>query len=91
MLITLSLNDHLNLRQNFIMNTPEVFILLERTSINLLSNRTIENIRINFSLNSLEHENILFRLKLDTLAPFGNSQAYTNLSRALSLSILHQN
>lgn len=91
-LITSSLSHHLNFRQSFIMNTPEVLMLSERTSINLLSNKTIENIRINFRLNfNNQHQDILFRLKLDALAPFGNSRAYTNLSRALALSILHPN
>jgi hypothetical protein len=90
-LITSSLNNHLNFGQNFIMNTPEVFMSLERTSTNLLSNKTIGNAQINFPLNFDEHQNILFRLKLDALAPFGNSRAYTNLSRSLSLSIFHRN
>jgi hypothetical protein len=76
-LLTLSLNKHLNLGQSFTINTSEVFMSFEKTSIHFLSNKKIEqieNTKINFPFNfsSNLNENILIQSKLDSLAPFGN-------------------
>jgi hypothetical protein len=90
-LLTLLLNNHLNFGQSFTINTSEVFMSYEKTSIHLLSNKQIENGKINFSSNLNSNEKILIRLKLDSLAPFGNSLSYTNFSRSLSFSIHNEN
>jgi len=95
-LLTLSLNKHFNFGQSFLINTSEVFMSLEKTSIHLLFNKQIqliENGKINFPLNfsSNLNENILIQSKLDSLAPFGNSLSYTNFSRSLTFSIVNEN
>jgi hypothetical protein len=94
LLLTLSLNKHLNLGQNLTLDTPEVYMSFEKTSFYFLSNKQIqfsENAKINFPSNLNENQTILIRSRLDTLAPFGNYLSYTNLSRSLSVSIVNQN
>jgi hypothetical protein len=43
-LLTSSLNIHLNLEQNLILNTSEVFLSLETISIQSLSNKTVKQV-----------------------------------------------
>ena len=76
-LLTLSLNNHLNFGQNFTINTSEVFMLLEKISINLVLNKQIGNGKINFPSNLNEIENILIRSKLEPLPSFGNYRSNT--------------
>lgn len=86
------MNKHLNIDQNFAINTPEVYMLFEKLSDKFVSNKQIqliENGKINFSSNF--NQNILIRSKLDALAPYGNYFSYTNFSRSLTFSILDQN
>ena len=95
LLVTRTLNQHLNLGQNFTINTPQVLMSLETTSTDLLSNRAIKQMthsQITFPSNISLHQNetVLVRSKLETLAPFGNSPSNTNLSRSLSIFILDQ-
>ncbi|CAF4521529.1 unnamed protein product, partial [Rotaria sp. Silwood2] len=96
-LLTSSLNIHLNIGQNSIMNRSEAFMSLETISINSLSNKQIQqignaqfNIPSNFNLNTNNNSTISIRSMMTPLAPFGNSkfQSNTNLSTSISLSIL---
>jgi len=68
-LLTSSLNIHLNIGQNLLMNTSSVFISLETTSIESLSNKFIEQsgnakiqIPTNFELNSTNNNSITLRV-----------------------------
>jgi hypothetical protein len=88
-LLTLALKNHLNLGQNFQINTSQLFLSFEAT--NQFSNKQIRNAEIQFSSNIFSNKKIFFRTKLESLAPFGNSQSNTNYSRSLSLSILDEN
>jgi hypothetical protein len=70
LLLTNSLNIHLNIGQNLIMNTPSVFISLETTSIESLSNKLIEqmgNVQIhipsNIQLNSNNNLSVSLRVR----------------------------
>ncbi len=93
-LLSLSLNKHLNFGQNLTINTSQVFMLLEKTSMNHFSNKQIGNAEIkfpfNFSSNLNQNQSILIRSKLETLASYGNYPSNTNFSRSLSFSILNQ-
>ncbi len=70
-LLTSALNIHLNIGQNLIMNTSSVFLSLETTSLNSLSNKLIKQIGnaqiqmpSNFKLNSTDNTSISLRVNL---------------------------
>jgi hypothetical protein len=70
-LLTSALNIHLNIGQNLAMNTPSVFMSLETTSIESLSNKIIkqtENAHIqiptNFQLDTPDNTSITLRVNL---------------------------
>ncbi|CAF3897839.1 unnamed protein product [Rotaria sordida] len=96
-LLTSTLNIHLNIGQNLILNTSEVFLSLETISIESLSNKFIQQIGngqihfpLNFSLNLNKNATISLRSMMEPLASFGNF-SHTNLSTSISLSILDHN
>ena len=51
-LLTSALNIHLNVGQNTTMNTSSIFISFERMSVDGLSNRTLQHIRLPLTLQS---------------------------------------
>ncbi|CAF4387655.1 unnamed protein product, partial [Adineta steineri] len=96
-LLTSSLNIHLNIGQNSIMNTSQSFISLETISIESLKDRLVKQVEnaqfsipSSYILNTTSNSSISLRSKIDPLASFGNFQN-TNLSRSVSLSIIDQN
>ncbi|CAF0882123.1 unnamed protein product [Adineta steineri] len=96
-LITSSLNIHLNIGQNSIINTSQTYMSLETISTQSLSDRIVKQIgnaqfHIPSDLNLITNDNssISLRSKMDVLASFG-SFSNTNLSRSVSLSIIDQN
>jgi len=92
-LLTSSLSVHINVGQQYTINTPQVFMSLERISTQSLLNKTIkqiENAQISFSINLSANQIVLLRSIVKPIAIYGNSRN-TNLSRSLSLSILDKN
>ena len=101
-LLTSTLNIHINIGQDLTMNTSEVFMSLETTSLELLANKRFNpidqaEIRLptNFQLN-ITNENsssVSIRSMVEPLASFGNSKTstYTNLSTSISLSLIDEN
>ena len=92
-LLTSALNFHLNVGQQNTINTPEIFMSLERMSIQSLSNRTIkliENAQISIRINLSANQIVLLRSIVKPIAIYDNSLK-TNLSRSISLSILDEN
>ncbi|CAF1585319.1 unnamed protein product, partial [Adineta steineri] len=94
-LITNTLNTHLNIGQNFTLNSSEVFLSMETISISSLSNKFIQQsgntqIRIpsTFNLTINDNSSISLRSMTQALALADNSQSNTNLSRSVSLTIL---
>jgi hypothetical protein len=70
-LLTSALNIHLNIGQSLLMNTSSVFMSLDITSIQSLSNKLIqqvENAHIqmpsNFQLDSTNHTSITLQVRL---------------------------
>ena len=92
-----ALNRHLNVHQAFRINARETILPDERLPPPELLNRTLR-----LSSDSLVHfhsistgasnvrETVHVELQLDALPPYGDGQASTNYSRALSLSIFRQ-
>jgi len=82
------LNIHLNVGQQSIVNTSEVFMTLQSETIESLSNQTFANGAIQFS--SIEtnqtEKSIRIQSKVEPLASFGNS-LNTNVSRSISFSL----
>ncbi|CAF0940715.1 unnamed protein product [Adineta steineri] len=96
-LLTSSLNIHLNIGQNYLINTSQTFMSLETISIQSLKDRLVKqvenaqfNIPSDFILNTTSNSSISLRSRVDSLASFGNFEN-TNLSRSISLSIIDQN
>ncbi|CAF4148171.1 unnamed protein product, partial [Adineta steineri] len=96
-LITSSLNIHLNIGQNSIINTSQTYMSLETISVTSLSDRIVKqignaqfHIPSDFNLNTNDNSSISVRSKMDVLASFGKS-SNTNLSRSISLSVIDQN
>ncbi|CAF1293793.1 unnamed protein product, partial [Adineta steineri] len=96
-LLTSSLNIHLNIGQNSIINTSQTYMSLETISTQSLSDRIVKqignaqfHIPSDFNLNTNDNSSISLRSKMDVLASFG-SFSNTNLSRSISLSIIDQN
>ncbi|CAF1484404.1 unnamed protein product, partial [Adineta steineri] len=96
-LLTSSLNIHINIGQNYLMNTSQSFVSLETISIQSLKDRLVKqienaqfNIPSDFILNTTSNSSISLRSRVDPLASYGNFQN-TNLSRSISLSIIDQN
>ena len=82
------LNIHLNVGQQSIVNTSEVFMTLQSETIESLSNQTFANGAIQFSsieMNQTE-KSIRIQSKVEPLASFSNS-ANTNVSRSISFSL----
>ena len=99
-LITSTLNIHLNLGQQFLINTSQIFFTLETLSIESLRNKTIEQpenaqfeIPRNFTLDTTTNSSILLQSIMRPLAMSGNHpiQSNINASRLISLSILDRN
>jgi hypothetical protein len=72
-LITSALNIHLNIGQNFTMNTSSVFLSIETTSITSLSNKIIQqvgdaqmHIPSSFNLSTNDNTSISLRVCLNT-------------------------
>ncbi|CAF1385787.1 unnamed protein product [Adineta ricciae] len=83
-LITLVLDTHLHLAQNFTINTSTISFLLAKISSSSVS----DNYQIDYSSNST----LIIRTMMQPLASYGNSvQSYTNSSQLLSFSILDEN
>jgi len=86
------LNIHLNVGQQSIVNTSEVFMSLQSETIESLSNKTFANGAIRFS--SIEtnqtEKSIRIQSKVEPLASFGHS-ANTNVSRSISFSLFDSN
>ena len=92
-----ALDRHLNVHQSFRIDARETILLDERLPPTELLNRTLR-----LANNSIVHfhsittgasnvrETVHVELQLDPLAPYGDGQASTNYSRALSLSIFRQ-
>jgi len=86
--LNLILNIHLNIGQQSIVNTSEVFMSLQSETIEYLSNQQFAQGSIRFS--SIEtnqtEKSIRIQSKVDPLASFANS-ANTNVSRSISFSL----
>ncbi|CAF1149550.1 unnamed protein product [Adineta ricciae] len=100
-LITSSLNTHLNIGQRFLIDSSQVFMTLEITTLQSLTNGFVLQIGNgqvqlpdNFSsfLDILDQK-LSIRSIMEPLAPFGNSSlsSSTNLSRLISFSFVDQN
>ncbi|UJR12876.1 hypothetical protein I4U23_017050 [Adineta vaga] len=94
-LLSLSLNIHRNLGQQYLLNNSQAFLFFEKLSKKSLENGTfhqIENSQFNFPSNLLLNSSstISIRSQMTPLASFGNAQN-TNLSRSISISILDEN
>lgn len=99
-LLTSSVKLHLNLDQQFIIDTPQVFMSLEILYAKNLLSKTIqlpENGRIIFPNNFISNLNlsqtILLRSIMTPMAVYGQSRLntiMTNYSRSISLSILNE-
>ena len=86
------LNIHLNVGQQSIFNTSEVFMSLQRETIESLSNQQFAQGLIRFSqieTNQTE-KSIRIQSKIEPLASFGNS-VNTNVSRSISFSLFNSN
>ena len=86
------LNSILNIGQQSIFNTSEVFMSLQRETIESLSNQQFAQGLIRFSqieTNQTE-KSIRIQSKIEPLASFGNS-VNTNVSRSISFSLFNSN
>ncbi|CAF1129895.1 unnamed protein product [Adineta ricciae] len=93
--LTSALHNHLNIAQNFTINSSSVFMLLQITNTQSLSNQIIKPIAsalIQLPSNFTSSESsVSLRSIVQPLAPADQSYSYTNLSTTISLSILDQN
>ncbi|CAF1090184.1 unnamed protein product [Adineta ricciae] len=95
--ITSAMNIHLTLNQNLLVNTSAVFMLIEKRTLQSLTNIKLdqtENAHIQLPTNLDNNSSVLLRSMLTPLAPFGNTTTQTtltNLSRSVSLSIFDLN
>ncbi|CAF3684254.1 unnamed protein product [Adineta steineri] len=100
-LLTSTLNIHINIGQNFTINTPSTFMSLETISIETLSNKQIQQVG-NGQINIPEHLNssisnnstVMLRSRMEPLAVYGSSKsqlANTNVSTSISLSVVDRN
>ncbi|CAF3461279.1 unnamed protein product [Rotaria socialis] len=98
--VTTALNIHLNIAQSTIINTTAVFISLEKTTMASVSSKLIRQvgdaqIRMSpmFDSNVTENSSVLLRSIMQPLAVAGasRSQAKTNLSTSISLSLFDLN
>jgi hypothetical protein len=65
--LTLALNIHLNIGQNFTINTPEIFLFLEKSKIEFLSNKTFKqvgNAQIHMPFDFSFNQTVSFRVRL---------------------------
>ncbi|UJR13335.1 hypothetical protein I4U23_000353 [Adineta vaga] len=99
-LLTSTLNLHLNIGQDFNIDTPQVLMTLETKSSQFLSTQFTKQVGSgqvqlpnNFNSNLNNQDKISIRSVIEPLASFGNSKvsSNTNLSRTISFSILDQN
>ncbi|CAF1144423.1 unnamed protein product [Adineta ricciae] len=99
-LLTESLSLHINIGQQYVISTPEVFMSLETIDIKSILNKTIKQMdggQIRFPLNLISNLNldqiISLRSMMKPMAIHGKSwlKTQTNLSRSISLSINDQN
>ena len=89
--LNLILNIHLNVGQQSIVNTSEVFMTLQSETIESLSNQTFANGAIQFSqININQTKSIRIQSKIEPLASFANS-VNTNVSRSISFSLFDLN
>jgi len=87
--LTSTLNIHINVGQQSIVNTSEVFMSLEFLSNKPFADGLIRLPSINVTNQNNSKGSIRVQSKIEPLAPFGSSTAAnTNVSRAISLSIL---
>ncbi|CAF1452778.1 unnamed protein product [Adineta ricciae] len=94
-LLTSALHNHMNIAQNFTINSSSVFMSLQITNTQSLSNQIIKPIAsalIQLPSNFTSSESsVSLRSIVQPLAPADQSYSYTNLSTTISLSILDQN
>ncbi|CAF1615089.1 unnamed protein product [Adineta ricciae] len=99
LMISSSLDVQLNVKQTFVVNTSEVFMSQEKTSLASLFHKEInqsENSHIRFpsilQTNLNENQTISLRTLIQPLASFDRStESLTNLSRSVSLTIVDKN
>ncbi|CAF1347188.1 unnamed protein product [Adineta ricciae] len=99
LMISSSLDMQLNVEQQFVVNTSEVFMSQEKTSLASLFHKQInqsENSHIRFpstvQTNLNENQTISLRTLIQPLASFDRStESLTNLSRSVSLTIVDEN
>ena len=85
------LNIHLNVGQQSIVNTSEIFMSLQSETIESLWNQQFANGAIRFSeFETNETKSIRIQSKVEPLASFANS-ANTNVSRSISFSLFDSN
>lgn len=99
-LLSSAMNIHLNIGQNSIINTPNVYMSLETISADELANKSIQQVgsaqiqlpsQFNSSLD--RNSTLSLRSTLEPLAPLGSSKSSssnTNLSTSISLSLIDQ-
>ncbi|CAF1688606.1 unnamed protein product, partial [Adineta ricciae] len=97
-LLTSALNNHLNIGQNFTINSSSVFMSLQTTTIQSFSNGIIKSIgnaqvQLPSNMNSNDNHLVSFRSIVQPLASADQSpsNSYTNLSTTISFSILDRN
>ncbi|CAF1473458.1 unnamed protein product [Adineta ricciae] len=96
--LTSALNNHLNIGQNFTINSSSVFMSLQTTTFQSVSNGIIKSIgnaqvQLPSNMNSNDNYLISFRSIVQPLASADQSpsNSYTNLSTTISFSILDRN
>ncbi|CAF1261744.1 unnamed protein product [Adineta steineri] len=95
-LLTSALNIHLNIDQNMTLNSSSIFFSLQTISSESLADKLIEYtenayIRIPSTFNTNTTVSIQAIMEPLAITDELNSQSHTNLSRSISLKILHQN
>ncbi|CAF1470524.1 unnamed protein product [Adineta ricciae] len=99
-LLTLALNNHLNIGQNITMNTSSIFMSIETFPIESLANKRLEPIRnvqitlpSTFNTNLTSNRTISLRSIIQPLASADTlqRQTHTNLSTSVSLTVLDHN
>ncbi|CAF1644087.1 unnamed protein product [Adineta ricciae] len=97
LLLTSSLNIHINLGQSLTINTSTAFMSLQTISNDSLSNKIVtqpDNGQFQIPTNiTVNNSSIFLRSMMTPLPSFGSnqSQSNTNLSRSISLSLFDKN
>ncbi|UJR16871.1 hypothetical protein I4U23_003769 [Adineta vaga] len=98
LLLTSLLNTHLNVGQNSVFDTSQIFMSLETKSSESLSSTFLKkfgNAQIQLPADLIQQSKVSIRTLMSPLAIYGNSTfqsiTITNCSRLISFSILDQN